>query len=100
MILYTKNSRPLQRSGDDLYSCSGRYLGRVRHGKVYDPSGKYASTIVGDRGPIGVTDGATIGSPSVSANGVETAPAAFMRRFAAEHPDKPDVAEYGRVRRG
>jgi hypothetical protein len=68
--LYTKNGRPLQRSGDDLYSRSGRYLGRVRNGKVYDQSGKYAGTIVGDRVVYRGTDGATIGSPSISANRV------------------------------
>ena len=61
--LYTKNGRPLQRSGDNLYSRSGRYLGRVRNGKVYDPDGKYAGTIVGDRVVDRSADGATIGSP-------------------------------------
>jgi hypothetical protein len=71
--LYTKNGRPLQRSGNNLYARSGRYLGRVRNGKVYDPSGKYAGTIVGDRVVYRSTDGATIGSPSISANRVGTA---------------------------
>jgi len=65
--LYTKNGRPLQRSGDSLYSRSGRYVGRIRNGKVYDPSGRYAGTIVGDRVVYRGTDSATLGSPSTSA---------------------------------
>ena len=47
--LYTKNDRPLQRSGDKLYSRSGQYLGRIRNDKVYDPSG----TSPGTGGPFG-----------------------------------------------
>lgn len=66
--LYTKNGRPLQRSGDNLYSRSGRYLGRIRNGKVYDPSGRYAGTIAGDRVVYRGTDSASAGSPSTSAN--------------------------------
>lgn len=66
--LYTKNGRPLQRSGDNLYSRSGRYLGRIRNGKVYDPSGRYAGTITGDRVVYRGTDSASVGSPSTSAN--------------------------------
>jgi hypothetical protein len=47
--LYTKNGRPLQRSGDKLWSRSGVYLGKIRGDKVYDPQGQYAGTIVGNR---------------------------------------------------
>lgn len=65
--LYTKNGRPLQRSGDSLYARSGRFLGRIRNGKVYDPAGRYAGTIVGDRVVYRGTDSATVGSPSTSA---------------------------------
>ena len=71
--LYTKNGRPLQQSGDKLYSRSGRYLGRIQNGKVYDPSGRYAGTIVDDRVVYRSTDSASIASPSVSANRVGTA---------------------------
>ena len=66
--LYTKNGRPLQRTGDSLYSRSGRYLGRIRNGKVYDPNGKYAGTIAGDRVVYRGTDSASVGSPSTAAN--------------------------------
>lgn len=71
--VYTKNGRPLQRSGDNLYSRSGRYLGRIRNGKVYDPGGNCAGTILDDRVVYRSTDSATIGSPSISADRVGTA---------------------------
>ena len=71
--LYTKNGRPLQRSGDKLYSRSGRYLGRIRNDKVYDPSGNYCGTIIGDRVVYRGTHSATISGPSVAANRVGTA---------------------------
>lgn len=71
--LYTKDGRPLQRSGDNLYSRSGHHLGRIRNGKVYDPSGRYAGTIVGDRVVYRGTDSATVASPSVSAGRAGTA---------------------------
>jgi hypothetical protein len=42
---YTKNGRPLQRRGDDLFSRSGQHVGRIRGRKVYGPDGRYAGTI-------------------------------------------------------
>lgn len=66
--LYTKEGRPLQRSGEKLYSRSGRYVGLIRNGRVYDPNGNYAGTIVGDRVIYRSTDSATIAGPSVSAD--------------------------------
>lgn len=68
MNLYTKNGRPLQVHGDRVHSRSGIYLGRIRNQKVYDPSGRYAGTIVGDRVVYRSTHSATISSPSTSAN--------------------------------
>ena len=47
--LYTRSGRLLQRSGSDLHSRSGRYLGQLREGKVFDPDGRYCGTLVGDR---------------------------------------------------
>ena len=47
--LYTRSGRLLQRSGDHLHARSGRYLGHLQNGRVFDPSGKYCGTIVGDR---------------------------------------------------
>lgn len=89
--LYTKNGRPLQRSGDNLHSRSGRYLGRIRNGKVYDPSGRYAGTIVGDRVVYRSIDSATIGSPSVAANRVGTARANMVgSAIWGDEPAFPD----------
>ncbi len=66
MDLYTKNGRPLQLSGDQLFAQSGAYLGRLRNGRVYDPSGRYAGTLVGNRIVHRATDSTTISSPSVA----------------------------------
>jgi hypothetical protein len=47
--LYTRSGRLLQRSGNQLHSRSGSYIGQLQNGKVYDPAGRYAGTIVGER---------------------------------------------------
>jgi hypothetical protein len=47
--LYTKNGKPLQQRGKDLYSRSGKHIGRISGRKVFDRKGKYAGTIDGDR---------------------------------------------------
>jgi len=71
--LYTKDGRPLQQSGDRIYSRSGQYLGRISNGKVYDPAGRYAGTVVGDRVVYRGIDSATLSGPSMSVNQVGTA---------------------------
>ncbi|MEV4517546.1 hypothetical protein AB0K00_52400 [Dactylosporangium sp. NPDC049525] len=38
--LYTKNGRPLQISGNELHSRSGKYLGHIEGDKVFDPQGR------------------------------------------------------------
>jgi hypothetical protein len=43
--LYTKNGQPLQQQGDDVFSLSGRHIGRIHGDKVYGPDGRYAGTI-------------------------------------------------------
>jgi hypothetical protein len=60
--LYTKNGKPLQVSGDDIFDRSGRHVGRRRRDKVYGPDGRYAGTIVGDRVVYRSTDSATVSS--------------------------------------
>lgn len=89
--LYTKNGRPLQRSGEKLWSRSGRYVGRIRGDKVYDPSGRYAGTIVGDRVVYRSTQSATRSSPSSAMNRMGSARA---NRAASgvwgEEPPFPD----------
>jgi hypothetical protein len=49
MTLYTKNGRPLQVSGDKVYSRSGIIVGRIKGDKVYGTNGSYVGTIVRDR---------------------------------------------------
>lgn len=66
MNLYTKNGRPLQVSGDSLYSRSGTYLGSISNGKVYDPSGRYAGTVDGDRVVYRSSDSTSVGSSTIS----------------------------------
>lgn len=89
--LYTKNGRPLQRSGDKLYSRSGQYLGRIRNGKVYEPAGRYAGTIVGDRVVYRSADSVTISGPSVAASRAGTARA--NRVGSATWGDEPAFSD-------
>lgn len=60
--LYTRSGRLLQRSGNDLHSRTGRYLGQIRNGKVFDPEGRYCGTIVGDRVVYRTVDSAAAGT--------------------------------------
>lgn len=60
--LYTRSGRLLQRSGHDLHSRSGFYLGRLQGGKVFDPDGRYCGTLVGDRIVYRTVDSAARGT--------------------------------------
>jgi hypothetical protein len=60
--LYTKNGAPLRVRGDDIFDRSGTHVGRRRDKKVYDPNGRYAGTIVGDRVVYRSTDSAAVGT--------------------------------------
>jgi hypothetical protein len=73
--MYTKNGRPLVRRGDDLFSRSGIHVGSVRGSKVYDPSGRYTGTIVGDRVIYRSTESASIAGPFVQSPHAGTAAA-------------------------
>lgn len=89
--LYTKNGRPLQVSGDRVYSRFGTYLGRLRGDKVYDPNGSYAGTIVSNRVVYRSTGSATISSPSVSASRAGSAAAnAAGSALWGDEPNFPD----------
>ena len=68
MQLYTKNGRPLQVSGETIYSRSGKVVGRMNRDKVFGTDGRYVGTITGDRLVYRSTDSAAIGSPFASAN--------------------------------
>ncbi len=48
--LYAKNVRPLKRRGDDLFTSSGTYIGRIREEKVFDSTGRYTGYSVGRKG--------------------------------------------------
>jgi hypothetical protein len=64
--LYTRSGRLLQRSGNQLHSRSGRYLGLLRNGKVFDPTGRYCGTIVGDRIVYRTIDSAAVVAASTA----------------------------------
>lgn len=68
MSLYTKDGRPLQVSGDTVYSGSGQPVGRIRGDKVYGPDGRYVGTITGNRLVHRSTDSGGVGSPFAAGN--------------------------------
>jgi hypothetical protein len=68
MDLYTKNGKPLQVSGDKVYSPSGQTVGRIRDNKVFGPDGRYVGTIVGDRLVYRSTHSGHISSPFAAGN--------------------------------
>lgn len=68
MDLYTKNGRPLQVSGDTVYSRSGQVVGRIDGDRVYGTDGRYVGSIVNDRLVYRSTHSAGIRGPFVRAN--------------------------------
>lgn len=91
MNLYTKNGRPLQVRGDDVHSRSGTYVGRIRSGRVFDPSGRYVGTIVGDRLVYRSTESARLGPISNRGSRVGTARA--NRVGSAIWGDEPPIPD-------
>ncbi len=91
MNLYTKNGRPLQVSGDTVYSPSGTAFGRINGEKVYGTNGRYVGTIVGDRLVYRSTHSASISSPFSAANRTGTARA--NRVGSAMWGDEPDIPD-------
>lgn len=91
MSLYTKNGRPLQVSGDIVYSRSGEVVGRIKDDKVYSPDGRYVGTITGGRLVYRSTDSAQVTSPFSAANRAGSAHAGSVG--AAMWGDEPDVPE-------
>ena len=89
--LYTKKGRPLQRSGDDLFSRSGKHIGRISGKKVYGPNGKYVGTIDGDRVVYRSSDSAGIGSSFARSSRAGSAQARVAgSAIWGEEPDIPD----------
>ena len=64
--LYTKNGRPLQRDGNQLFARSGSYLGTIQVRYVFHTSGQYAGTIDGDRVVYRTIDSARVSSPTIA----------------------------------
>lgn len=89
--LYTKNGRPLQVSGDKVYSKSGRAVGRIKGKKAFGPDGRCVGTIAGDRLVYRSTDSAAIGSPFAAANRAGIARA--NRAGAAMWGDEPNIPD-------
>lgn len=91
MDLYTKNGRPLQVSGNIVYSKSGKVVGRIQGEKVFGTNGRYVGTIVNDRLVYHSTQSATISSSFTSANRAGTARANRVgTAIWGEEPDIPD----------
>jgi len=68
MSLHTKNGKPLQVSGDLVYSKSGKVVGRIHGNKVYGQDGRYVGTIASGRLVYRSTDSSTIRSSFSAAN--------------------------------
>lgn len=68
MSLHAKDGRPLQVSGDTVYSGTGQPVGRIRGDKVYRPDGRYVGTIKSGRLLYRSTDSGGIGAPYSAAN--------------------------------
>lgn len=91
MELYTKDGKPLQVSGDTVYSRSGTVVGRIKGEKVYGTDGQYVGTITNDRLVYRSTDSAGISSPFVAANRAGSAKA--NRAGSATWGDEPNIPE-------
>lgn len=89
--MYTKNGRPLQVSGDTVYSRSGKVVGRIRGTKVFGPNGRYVGSIVGDRLVYRSTDSASISSPFAAADRAGSAKA--NHAGSAIWGDEPEIPD-------
>ena len=91
MDLYTKNGIPLQVSGENVYSKSGKVIGRIKGEKVYSADGKYVGTITTGRLVYRSTDSAGVSSPFSAANRAATARAnSAGLAIWGDEPDIPD----------
>jgi hypothetical protein len=91
MNLYTKNGRPLQVSGDKVYSRSGTVVGRIRGDKVFGTDGRYVGSIVGDRLVYRSTQSAGISSSFSAANRAGSGQA--NRAGSGIWGDEPDIPD-------
>jgi len=91
MTLYTKNGRPLQESGNIVYSKSGKVVGRISGKKVFGKDGRYVGTIVGDRLVHRSADRAGVGSSFSVASRASSALA--KRAGSAISGDEPNIPD-------
>jgi len=91
MDLFTKDGRPLQVSGETVYSRSGRVVGRIRGDKVYGTDGRYVGTITSGRLVYRSTDSAGIGAPFAAADRAGSGQA--NRARSALWGDEPDIPD-------
>ena len=91
MSLFTKNGRPLQVSGDKVFSRSGKIVGRIKSERVFGTDGRYVGTIVGNRLVYRSTHSAAISSSFASANRAGSAKAnAAGSALWGDEPNIPD----------
>lgn len=91
MDLYTKDGKPLQVSGDYVYSRSGVPVGRIKGEKVFGPSGEYVGTIASGRLVYRSTHSASRGSPFSVAHRAGSAKG--HRAGSALWGDEPNIPE-------
>lgn len=91
MSLYTKNGRPLEVSGNTVYSRSGQVVGRINGDKVFGTNGRYVGTITSGRLVHRSTDSARISSPFAAANRAGSAKA--NSAGSAVWGDEPDIPD-------
>lgn len=89
--MYTKDGKPLQVSGDIVYSGSGRVVGKIKGTKVFGPNGQYVGSVVNDRLVFRSTDSAAISSPFAVADRAGTARA--NRAASAMWGDEPVIPD-------
>jgi hypothetical protein len=89
--IYTKEGRPLRRSGQDLFSRSGTHVARVRGDKAFGPDGGYVGTVVGDRLIYRSTHSARISAPFAQRAHAGTATA--NRVPSAQWGDEPPIPD-------
>lgn len=89
--IYTKDGRPLSRSGDDLFSRSGEHVARLRRDKAFDSNGRYVGTLVSNRLIYRSTQSAAVGPPFAKRSRAGTASAnAAGSALWGDEPPIPD----------
>jgi len=91
MDLYTKNGKPLQVSGNIVYSRNGQVVGRINGDKIYGTDGRYVGTIDNDRLVYRSSHSSTISSSFSASNRVGTAKT--NRVGSAIWGDEPNIPD-------